>query len=54
LRLYVIAADVRVPAVGSVLARRRIRLLVQKSATLDSTSLQAPRIITRWAIAELY
>jgi hypothetical protein len=52
--LYVIAADVRVPAVGVMLARRRMRVIVQRSASVDSTQILAPRAIARWAIGELY
>ncbi|MDB4881967.1 MAG: hypothetical protein JWL95_733 [Gemmatimonadetes bacterium] len=52
--LYVIAADVSVPATGTPLARRRMRLLVQRSSMVDSTLIRAPRAIARWPIGELF
>jgi hypothetical protein len=51
---YVIAVDVVVPAVGPALARRRMRVLLERPPSPDSTMLLAPRPITRWPVAELY
>jgi hypothetical protein len=52
--LFVIAADVTVPAVGAPLARRRARLLVRKWPSADSTLIQPPRAIPRWSLGELF
>ena len=52
--LFVIAADVVVPARGAPLARRRMRLLVRRSAAPDSTVVPPPRAIARWSFGELF
>ncbi|MEO6526288.1 MAG: hypothetical protein ABIP93_06660 [Gemmatimonadaceae bacterium] len=52
--LFVVAADVAVPATATPLARRRMRLLVQRSPVMDSSIMQAPRAIARWPLGELY
>ena len=51
---YVIAVDVVVPATGPVLARRRMRVLLERPPSPDSTTLLAPRPFMRWSVAELY
>jgi type II secretory pathway pseudopilin PulG len=51
---YVIAVDVVVPAVGPTLARRRMRVLLERPPSPDSTVVLAPRPNARWAVAELY
>jgi hypothetical protein len=51
---YVIAVDVVVPATGPALARRRMRVVLERPPSPDSATLLAPRPITRWPVAELY
>ena len=52
--LYVVAAEASVPSARAPIARRRVRVLVQRAPTIDTTSVQPPRPITRWASADLY
>ena len=52
--LHVIAADVTVPAAGVPLARRRMRMLVRRRMPVDTTVLQAPYTLDRWAFGALY
>jgi hypothetical protein len=52
--LFVVAADVAVPANATPLARRRMRVLVQRSPVVDSTVIEAPRAIARWSFGELF
>ena len=52
--LYVVAAEARVPSIGGPLARRRVRVLLERAPTIDSTVVQPIRPIVRWASAELY
>jgi len=51
---FVISVDVVVPAVGPALARRRMRVLLERPPSPDSTTLLAPRPLVRWPVAELY
>jgi hypothetical protein len=51
---YVIAVDVVVPATGPTLARRRMRVLLERPPSPDSTTLLPPRPLVRWPVAELY
>lgn len=51
---FVVSADVEVPAAGPLLARRRMRILLERPPSPDSTVVLAPRPIARWAVAELY
>jgi type II secretory pathway component PulK len=51
---FIVAADVTVPAVGPTLARRRMRVLLERPPSPDSTTLLAPRPIGQWPVAELY
>ena len=51
---FVIAVDVAVPAAGPTLARRRMRVLLERPPSPDSTTLLAPRPIMQWSVAELY
>jgi hypothetical protein len=52
--LFVIAVDVAVPAMGPTLARRRMRVLLERPPSPDSTTQLAPRPLVRWPVAELY
>jgi hypothetical protein len=52
--LFVVAVDVTVPAVGAVLARRRVRLLVRRVPGADTTLIPTPRAIPQWPLGELY
>jgi type II secretory pathway pseudopilin PulG len=54
LTLFVVSVDVVVPAVGPTLARRRTRVLLERSPSPDSTTLLAPRPLMQWPVAELY
>ena len=54
LTLYVVSVDVVVPATGPTLARRRMRVLLERPPSPDSTTLLAPRPLMRWSVAELY
>jgi hypothetical protein len=54
LTLYVVSVDVVVPASGPTLARRRMRVLLERPPSPDSTTLLAPRPLMRWPVAELY
>jgi hypothetical protein len=51
---YVVSVDVVVPAMGPTLARRRMRALLERPPSPDSTTLLAPRPLVRWSVAELY
>ena len=52
---YVVAAEVSVPSASAPLARRRVRLLVARSAPIDSTlPKQVPRPLSQWAFGDLY
>ena len=52
--LFVVAVDASVPSVRAPLARRRVRVLLERSAPIDTTMPRAPRPIARWASADLY
>ena len=52
--LYVVAAEASVPSARSPIARRRVRVLLQRAPTIDTSVVQPPRPITRWASADLY
>ena len=52
--LYVVAAEASVPSVRVPIARRRMRVLLERAPTIDSTIVQPIRPITRWASADLY
>ena len=54
LALFVVSVDVIVPAKGPMLARRRLRVLLQRPPSPDSVTLLAPRPLTRWPVAELF
>jgi len=51
---FVVAVDVVVPATGAPLARRRMRVLLERPPSPDSTTLLSPRPLMRWPVAELY
>ena len=52
--LYVVAAEASVPSARAPIARRRVRVLLQRAPTIDTAVVQPPRTITRWASADLY
>jgi hypothetical protein len=52
--LYVVAAEASVPSQRAPLARRRARVLLERAPTIDSTIVQPPPPIARWASADLY
>jgi hypothetical protein len=43
-----------VPAGRAPLARRRMRVLVQRTFLTDSTAIRPPRAIARWSLQELF
>jgi hypothetical protein len=51
---FVVSVDVVVPAVGPTLARRRMRVLLERPPSPDSTTVLAPRPLMQWSVAELY
>jgi hypothetical protein len=52
--LYVAAAEASVPSARVPIARRRMRVLLERAPTIDSTIVQPIRPIARWASADLY
>jgi hypothetical protein len=50
---FVASVDVVIPARGPMLARRRMRVLLERPS-LDSATLLAPRPLVRWSVADLY
>jgi hypothetical protein len=52
--LYVVAAEATVPSTRAPIARRRVRVLLQRAPTIDTAIVQPPRPIMRWASADLY
>ena len=52
--LYVVAAEASVPSARVPIARRRMRVLLERAPTIDSTIVQPIRPIARWASADLY
>ena len=52
--LYLVAVEASVPSVRAPLARRRMRVLLERPPSLDSAIVPAPRPIARWASADLY
>jgi hypothetical protein len=54
LSLYVVAAEASVPSARAPLARRRVRVLLERAPTIDSTIVQPIRPVARWASADLY
>ena len=52
--LYVVAAEASVPATRLPLSRRRVRVLLERAPTIDTTSVQPLRPISRWPSADLY
>ena len=52
--LYLVAAEASVPAARVPLARRRVRVLLERAPTIDTASVQPLRPISRWPSADLY
>jgi len=52
--LFVVAVDASVPSARAPIARRRLRVLLERSVPIDTTTPRAPRPISRWATADLY
>jgi hypothetical protein len=52
--LFVVATEVSVPSARAPIARRRMRVLLERAPTIDSTVVQPLRAISRWASADLY
>jgi hypothetical protein len=52
--LFAVAVDASVPSARAPIARRRMRVLLERSAPIDSTIAAPPRPIIRWATADLY
>ena len=52
--LYLVAAEASVPAARVPLARRRLRVLLERAPTIDTASVQPLRPISRWPSADLY
>ena len=52
--LFAVAAEASVPASRVPIARRRVRVLLERAPTIDSTIVSPPRPIARWSGADLY
>jgi hypothetical protein len=52
--LFLVAVDVSVPSRRSPIAQRRMRVLLERPASLDTSIVPLPRPIARWASADLY
>ena len=54
-RVYVISVDVRAFEWAMPIAQRRVRLVLERPVSIDSTAPSAvPVPISRWSVAELY
>jgi hypothetical protein len=51
---FVVSVDVLVPSAGPPLARRRVRMLLERAASPDSTVVAPPRLLARWSVGDLY
>ena len=51
---FVASVDVVVPGAGPPLARRRLRMLLERAASPGSTVVAVPRPLARWAVGDLY
>jgi hypothetical protein len=52
--LFGVAAEASVPSARAVLARRRVRVLLERAPTIDSTIVSRLRPLARWSSADLY
>jgi hypothetical protein len=52
--LFVVAVDASVPSARAPIARRRMRVLLEHTAPVDTTAARPPRPIARWASGDLY
>lgn len=52
--LFAVAAEASVPAGRVPIARRRVRVLLERAPTIDSTIVSPPRPLARWSGADLY
>jgi len=52
--LFVVAAEATVPNARAPLARRRVRVLLERAPTIDSTAVSPLRPLARWSGADLY
>ena len=52
--LFLIAVEASVPSARAPIAQRRMRVLFERPASLDTSIVPAPRPIARWASADLY
>jgi hypothetical protein len=52
--LFLIAVEASVPSARAPIAQRRMRVLLERPASLDTSIVPAPRPIARWACADLY
>jgi len=51
---FIVSTEASVPSARAPIARRRMRVLLERAPTIDTTVVQPPRPITRWASADLY
>lgn len=52
--LFVVAAEASVPSASVAIARRRVRILLERAPTIDSTIVSPLRPLARWSSADLY
>lgn len=52
--LFVVAAEASVPSARAPIARRRMRVLLERAPTIDSTIVSPLRPLARWNSADLY
>ena len=52
--LFLVAVESSVPSARAPIAQRRMRVLLERPASLDTSTIPAPRPISRWASADLY
>jgi hypothetical protein len=51
--LFVVAAEADVPSARAAVARRRVRVLLERAPTIDSTLVSPLRPLARWSSADL-
>lgn len=52
--LFLVAVDASVPSARAPIAQRRMRVLLERPVSLDTSVVPPPRPIARWATADLY